>query len=130
MRGRSVTSYLPLFPGYLFLLAERDECLAALSTGRAVRSLEVADQNGLWSDLRQLHKLIGSGSPILPEERLVPGAKVEIANGPLAGMRGTVLRAASGRRFVVSVHFIHRGASVLLPEHALITFTEELKQSI
>src|SRR5262245_49355583 len=39
-QGRSMTSYLPLFPGYAFLFADPDERLVALSTHRVVRVLD------------------------------------------------------------------------------------------
>jgi transcriptional antiterminator RfaH len=119
LRGRPMTSHVPLFPGYVFLLADRDQRLTALSTNRVVRSLPVADQQMLWHDLTQIHRLIASGAPITPEERLVPGTLVEIRSGPLAGLKGKILRHASGHRFVVEVDFIQRGASVLLDDFCL-----------
>src|SRR5687768_1996863 len=39
LRGRVLTSLLPLFGGYVFLLANRDERLAALSGRRVVQTL-------------------------------------------------------------------------------------------
>lgn len=119
IRGRPATSYLPLFPGYLFLLSSREEYLRALATRRVVRALEVGDQAGLADDLRQVHRLIASGLPVAAEARLVPGAVVEITSGPLAGLRGKILREASGRRFLVQVNFIQQGASVLLADYHL-----------
>ena len=118
-RGQTLTSYNPLFPGYVFLWADRDGRLAALATKRVVRSLEVTDQDRLWQDLRQIRRLITSGAPVSPEHRLVPGAAVEIRSGPLSGLRGKILQGASGRRFVVQVDFIQRGASVLLDDYTL-----------
>ena len=61
VRGRVLTSFVPLFPGYVFLLADRDERVAALATARVVRSLVVPDQTLLWNDLRQVQRLIASG---------------------------------------------------------------------
>jgi transcription antitermination factor NusG len=116
MRGRKMTSHVPLFPGYFFLLGTREERLQALATKRVVNTLIVADQQALWHDLRQVRSLIATGAPITPEDRLAPGVLVEIRSGPLAGLRGTILRTASGRRFVVQVDFIQRGASVLLDD--------------
>jgi transcription antitermination factor NusG len=69
--------------------------------------------------LLRLWRLLASGAPVTPEDRLVPGMTVEITRGPLAGLSGKIVRAASGRRFVVEVHFIQRGASVLLDDFAL-----------
>jgi len=120
VRGRTMTSHVPLFGSYLFVLGNREERLAALTTNRVVQCLEVKDQEGLWQDLRQLWRLIGSGAPITPEDRLAPGMTVQITSGPLAGLKGTILRTATGRRFVVSVDFIQRGASVLLDDFVLV----------
>jgi transcriptional antiterminator RfaH len=120
IRGRIVTSHNPLFPGYLFLLAEAEERLTALATARVVRSLAVSDQSRLWHDLAQLQRLIATGAPVTPEDRLAPGMFVEIRSGPLAGLRGKILRTASGRRFVIEVDFIQQGASVLLDDFMLV----------
>jgi transcription antitermination factor NusG len=119
LRGRVVTSHNPLFTGYVFVLAHERERIAALTTGRVVHALPVTDQEQLADDLSQLHRLIASGAPVTPEERLTPGMAVEIRSGPLAGLHGTVLRTATGRRFVVQVNFIQRGASVELDDFML-----------
>jgi transcription antitermination factor NusG len=100
----------------LFLLARHDEYHFALSTRRVARSLEVNGQSQLWEDLCQIHRLIGSGAAVRPEDRLEPGAPVLIQSGPLAGLRGVIVKTASGNRFVVRVDFIQRGASVLLED--------------
>jgi transcriptional antiterminator RfaH len=110
---RVMTAQLPLFDGYLFLYSDRDAYHEALATRRVVRGLAVADQQRLWADLRQVFALISSGLQVTPEPCLLPGQLVEIASGPLAGFRGRIVRSASGRRFVVEVDFIRRGASVL-----------------
>jgi transcriptional antiterminator RfaH len=114
VRGRTLTSFVPLFPGYLFLLANDNERSTAIYTGRIVQSLLVVDQGRLWRELRQINRLLESGLPVTPEQGLIPGTMVEILTGPLMGLRGKVLRTASGNRFVVQVDFIQRGASVVL----------------
>jgi transcriptional antiterminator RfaH len=119
LRGRVLTSYIPLFTSYLFLLGDRDERNMALATGRVVHALDVKDPDGLWRDLRQIARLIASGKPVLVEERLAPGVPVTIRSGPLAGLEGKIIRSASGRRFVVEVDFIQKGASVVLDDCAL-----------
>jgi transcriptional antiterminator RfaH len=120
VRNRVLTAHVPLFPGYLFLYADRDERITALASNRVVQTLDVHDQPRLWDDLRQVHRLLGTGVPVATESRLAPGTPVEITIGPLAGLHGTVVRTASGRRFVVRVDFIHQGASVLLEDCALL----------
>lgn len=120
IRNRVLESHVPLFAGYVFLLAGREERTLALTSNRVVNTLPVADQPRLWHDLTQIYRLIRSGAPVTPEERLEPGDPVEIRHGPLAGLRGVILKEASGRRFVVQVDFIQRGASVLLEDCNLI----------
>jgi transcriptional antiterminator RfaH len=116
IRGRPVSSFVPLFEGYVFLLARGDDRLPALATRRVVRTLRVADQQQLWQDLRQVHRLIASGAPLTAQAGLAPGALVEIRCGPLAGLRGRILRTANGCRFIVQVNFIQQGASVVVDE--------------
>jgi transcriptional antiterminator RfaH len=125
IRNRVLCSHVPLFPGYVFLLADGAERLRCLETNCVVRSLPVPDQEGLWHDLAQVERLIASGEPIDPETRLAPGSVVEIRTGPLAGLKGRILREASGHRFVVQVDFIQRGASVLLDDVVLSAVVEE-----
>jgi transcription antitermination factor NusG len=110
---------VPLFPGYLFLLANDDERLVALSTRHIARSFGATDQDRLWRDLHQVQQLLECGLPIAPVERLTEGCKVRIRRGPLIGLEGTILRGASGNRFVIQVNFIQRGASVLLDDDAV-----------
>jgi len=117
---RVLTAHMPLFPGYLFLLADREERQSALSSNRVAHAIEVHDQARLWDDLQQIHRLLGAGVPVATESRIAPGTPVEITTGPLAGLCGTVVRTASGRRFVVRVDFIHQGASVMLEDCSLL----------
>jgi transcription antitermination factor NusG len=118
-RDRLLTSYVPLFAGYVFSRSDQEGRLAALTTQRIVRSLDVVDQDQLWHDLRQIQRLLVSGAPVSPESRLTPGTPVEIRSGPLMGLKGKIIRSASGRRFLVAVDFIGRGASVLLDDFVL-----------
>jgi transcriptional antiterminator RfaH len=119
LRGRPVISHVPLFPSYAFVLADRQERVTALRTQRILRTLDVDDQQRLWKDLAQIERLVASGAPILPEDRLRPGMKVVIKTGPLQGLAGTIVRTETGRRFTVQVNFIQRGASVMLDDYVL-----------
>jgi transcriptional antiterminator RfaH len=124
IRGRLVDTHLPLFTSYLFLLGDGQERLSALTTKRVVRTIEVRGQQELWADLTQVHRLITSGLPVSPEDRLYPGASVVIRTGALAGLRGTIIREAGRRRFVVQVDFIQKGASVILDDFTLAAVKE------
>jgi transcriptional antiterminator RfaH len=109
---RQRRSYLPLFPGYLFLHGDDEQRLLALETNLVVRSLPIGDQRRLQADLMRVHQLMTSGAPLAPEERILPGTQVEIVSGPLTGLRGTVVERRLGMTFVVDVSFLQRGVSV------------------
>jgi transcriptional antiterminator RfaH len=112
VRGKTLTAHVPLFSGYLFLLADEAERVEALTTNLVVNCLPVPDQGELHADLSGVHRLMSSELPVAPEDRLSPGTQVEIVHGPLAGLRGRVIRQGKHLRFVVEVHFLHKGARV------------------
>jgi transcriptional antiterminator RfaH len=124
IRGRIVTSRVPLFPGYVFVLGDHDERIAALATRRVARMIPVPDGDRLRHDLDQVRRLIDSGMPVTPEERLAPGMWVEVTRGPLAGLSGQIVRTAAGRKFVVRIDFIQRGASAVLDDCVLTPVDE------
>jgi transcription antitermination factor NusG len=111
-RGRTHCSYVPLFPGYVFLRASNQTVFQTLETNLVARILTVADQGQLQDDLARVYQVIATGAPLAPEERLQPGDLVEITDGPLAGLEGKVLRRGKQLNFIVEVQFIQRGVSV------------------
>lgn len=119
IRGKLIKSYIPAFTSYVFMLGDGSERLKAISTRHVVRSIEVIDQLLLEQDLNQINRLISSGLTLSPEKKFTAGDMVEITSGPLAGLRGPVIKEASGNRFVVRVHFIQQGVSVLINDYAL-----------
>lgn len=110
--GRLFRSYLPLFPGYLFLRGDNQARIHALETNQLVRVLPVDDQLQLHNDLARVHHLIVSGAPLTPEDKLQPGMRVAIVSGPLAGLEGKVLKRGKQYRFFVEVQMLQRGVSV------------------
>ncbi len=119
VRKQIVISYSPLFASYLFLLGRDEERLLAMGTRRVANVIEVKNQQQMWDDLGQLNRLIGSGLRVTAENCLSPGVPVEIREGPLMGLRGVIVRSVSGKRFIVKVDFIQRGASVMLDDAVL-----------
>jgi transcription antitermination factor NusG len=115
-QGRRIESIVPLFPSYMFLRGKVDDRLTALRGNRIVAVLEVADQDSLYRDLRQIHTMTSSGL-IVTEEPSVPiGAMVRVTTGPLTGVIGKVTKRANGDYFVAVVRFLSRGATVMLQD--------------
>ncbi len=117
--GRARSSYLPLFPNYVFLRGNEEARYHAVSTGCVSRCLPVVDGPSFMADLWQLHQLIALGVPLTPEERLQPGMRVRVKTGPFAGVEGVVLKRHSERRLLVMVNVIQRGASLELGDYEL-----------
>jgi transcriptional antiterminator RfaH len=112
--GREIRSLLPLFPGYMFLHGDDYDRVEARRGNHLAKALDVADQESLERDLRQIHQLLSSGLPVAPEPTHVVGTKIRILGGPLKGIVGTVIRREGRDRFVAQVHFLGRGARTTL----------------
>ena len=122
--GRLRVSYLPLFPGYVFCRGAAAERLAALRSHVVVRHLPVRDQAGLHAELAAIWRLQTAGELLVPHPYLGPGDEVEVARGPLQGLRGTVVRDAGPCRFVVSVTFLRRAVAAVLDRDDLVPADE------
>jgi transcriptional antiterminator RfaH len=116
---RRRVSHTPLFSGYVFLFATEAERLRVLTTNRILRVIRVEDASRLVSDLRQFHQLIALDAPLTVESRLLPGDRVRVRQGPLAGVEGTVLHRRGKSRLLVSIDFLQRGASVEIEDFLL-----------
>jgi transcriptional antiterminator RfaH len=114
--GRTRSSYVPLFPGYLFSRADDEQRRAALATNTIARWIPVSDERMLVNDLRAIHRLIASDSPLTPEARLEAGQPVRVRSGALAGIEGTVIRRRGEERLLVAVRFLNQGASIELED--------------
>ncbi len=121
--GRVLKSYLPLFPNYVFMLADATQRYAALTTNCVSRDLPVACGDELECDLRQLRRLIQTGVPLVAERYLDAGVRVRVRTGPLEGLEGTVLQRRGDTRLLVAVRFLQQGASVQLDECELERLT-------
>jgi transcriptional antiterminator RfaH len=115
-KGRTLSSQIPLFPNYVFMFGDARERYTALTTNCISRDIAVVDGEGLLRDLRQLHRLVHSGMPVVGEPRLEPGCRVRVRTGPLMGQEGVVLQRHGETRLLISVQFLQQGASVQLDE--------------
>lgn len=110
--GRKFLTRIPLFAGYIFLYGTEEERLRALTTNRIIQTIAVPEPDRLRSELQHLHRLTSSGAPLMIEDRLCPGMRVRVRQGPLMGVEGTVLKRHGQTRLFVAVDFLQRGASV------------------
>jgi transcription antitermination factor NusG len=110
--GRTFTSHLPLFPGYVFFHGDEDDRVTALESNLISRILEVPDQHRLWRDLRQVDRMLGSEVEVDRADVLELGQPVNIIAGPFLGLQGVLLRRGNQMRLVVEVAFLRQAVSV------------------
>jgi transcription antitermination factor NusG len=103
-----------LFPGYIFCRFSRVERSRVLSApgvesiiGFGKTDIAVDD-----SEIAAVRALVASGRPLAPWPYLRIGQNIAIEAGPLAGLRGVVLRDQNAWRVVVSVEALDRSVTV------------------
>jgi transcription antitermination factor NusG len=114
--GRIRSSFVPLFPGYVFSPVDDEQRRAALATNTVARWLSIGDERMLVDDLRAIKRLIDTDRPLTPEARLEPGQPVRVRSGPLRGLEGTVVQRRGEERLLVAVRFLNQGASIELED--------------
>jgi transcription antitermination factor NusG len=102
----------PLFPGYLFMRGEIDQAYTAERTGRVAQVLAAPDQGRLREELRNIRLAQLRGAELTVCDRIECGVLVEVASGPLRGIRGTVEAAVRDDRLVLNVELITRAAQL------------------
>lgn len=118
-QGRLRTSFVPLFPNYVFLLGDESDRYEAMKTNCISRYVEVTNGLELAADLRQVHLAVAANVPLTPESRLEAGQQVRVRSGPFRGYEGLVLRREGKTRLLLAVRFLEQGASMEIDEGLL-----------
>ena len=117
--GRLRTSYIPLFPNYVFVLGNNEHRINALATNCVSRCDLISDRVQLIHDLRQINRVIATGIPLTAEAKLESGNHVRVRSGPFAGYEGTVIRREGKTRLLLTIRFLEQGVSMELDEALL-----------
>jgi len=112
--GRWVKSYLPLFPGYVFLHARPEDRATVFATRTVANFLPVPDQPGLIEDLRRIHRVVAAGLPLEHQAAPPPGTTVEVIDGVLQGLKGRVVRSGRQSAVYIQIRLIGQGVLVEL----------------
>lgn len=105
-------SLVPVFPGYLFFVADDEGRYRAMATNHIARTIPVTDVDELARQLRQVDRALRAGEPLARSSRLVEGDAVRVVAGPLAGVEGVVRSWRSPLRVVLNVDIL--GQSVVV----------------
>jgi transcription antitermination factor NusG len=117
--GRLRTSYVPLFPNYVFMLGNDDDRSQAMTTNCISKCNPIDDRERLVMDLQQIYRVVDAGVALTPESRLEPGNRVRVRSGPFAGYEGAVIRREGKTRLLLSIQFLEQGVSMEMDEGLL-----------
>lgn len=117
--GRLRTSYIPLFPNYLFIWGTDEDRYQAMTTNCISKCSLINEREQLVSDLRQIFNVVDAGMALTPESRLEPGNRVRVRSGPFAGYEGAVIRREGKTRLLLSIQFLEQGVSMEMDEGLL-----------
>ncbi len=111
-KGRQI-SLIPLIPGYVFMVDAPEAREALYDSGRIVRLLTAPRPEELHRDLLDLVALL-AGTPEQVEVRpeIVPGLRVVLQYGSMAGCAGVVVRRQGICEIVVNVHLLGTAVAV------------------
>ncbi len=114
----------PLFPGYLFVHSDLEDCdyQHIIKEPGAIRILGIRGKFTPVPDetIASIQTLLQSRRPFDPWSKLGPGVKVRVVEGPLAGATGIILRQQKGRRrLVIVLELLQRAIAVNLEEEAV-----------
>lgn len=113
-RGRRIRSEEPLLAGYVFLRGMEAQATQAFGSGAVVERLRVANESGLYGELRALDALSALEREMRELPGLVEGREVELMAGPLKGMRGVITQSGGAPAFAVRLEILGRVLEIAL----------------
>ena len=117
--GRLRTSFIPMFPNYVFMLATEEERGIAMTTNCISACNPVVQYEPLIEDLRQICSIVDRGEALTPEAKLQAGSRVRVRSGPFGGLEGDVIRREGKTRLLLSVRYLEQGVSMEMDEALL-----------
>lgn len=118
---RNPTVEMPLFPGYVFCRFSNTLRLLCISTPGVASVVGFGGEDASVDpgEIESIRQMIASGLPLEPRSYVRPGQSVQIQAGPLAGLRGTVIREKGLWRVVVNVELLHRSVAAEIGREAV-----------
>lgn len=122
-RDRKLLINVPLFPGYLFVHTDLNDW-AYYNIIRNPSVVRILGSKGQCTEVpdetvASIQKLLNSGQPVFPWAQLTPGKQVRVAEGPLAGAIGVILRSKGKKRLIVGVEILGRSVCAELAEETV-----------
>jgi transcription antitermination factor NusG len=122
---RVKTFEVPLFAGYAFCRIRPADRLPILTipgvlhfVGFGRELVPVAE-----SEIESIRSLLRSGTTPVPRPYLAEGERVCVAEGPLRGVEGVLLRGGDADHLVVSINLLQRSVAVTIDRDSLVSLT-------
>jgi transcription termination/antitermination protein NusG len=112
---RKVWTTVPLFSGYCFARFALPDALAVLKTPGVVRIVGTLNPEPLHTDeITAIQKGCATDRMVEPCDYFIEGVWVEVVRGPLAGLRGQLVRRAKHDGLVIRASLIQQAALIHL----------------
>lgn len=109
-RRRTVDA--PMFSGYLFAIGDKESGFRANETKRVANIIDVADQERLAVELRQIQVASTSGLRVDSYRYLTSGRSCRVVAGPLRGVEGVIESRPRADRLILQVQALGQAVAV------------------
>jgi transcription antitermination factor NusG len=109
----------PLFPGYVFCRLDANRRLPVLTIPGVVHFVGIGDTPAPIEDeeIAALQNAARSGLPTEPWPFLEIGQRIQLVDGPLAGLEGIFIGDSRKQRLVVSITLLKRSVAIEIERH-------------
>jgi len=112
--GRIRIREVPVFSGYLCFALDRQQHRLLYETKKFVRIIKVDDQEAFVKELEAVAQAVESYDDIIVHPGLVPGRRVLILSGPMAGVEGLIVRRDKKKQLALQVQMFNQTVLVKL----------------
>jgi transcription elongation factor/antiterminator RfaH len=126
-KDRKKNVEMPLFSSYLFVDFEYKYRFDVLETDGVVKIINFNGVPAVVPDwqIESLRQMLMFPQTIQLENYIRPGEIVEITDGPMQGIRGTVVNRKNSNRLVLTIDGINQSVSVEIDEFSLKKINSE-----
>ncbi len=119
-RKKKITE--PIIRGYIFIKADEKERLLSLELYSIVRCVTERGRPAVipeWQ-IKNLMKMLEYDGDFYVLNKLVPGQRVKIKDGPFMGVEGIYHESENDKMIAVSIELLNRSVIAHLPKESLI----------
>lgn len=129
IQRRKRTTYLPLFPGYVFTRLLPEERIRVLETNLLVRTIPVPEPRQLIHQLRQVNRALKLKPDLVPAANIFHlGDQVRVVAGPFRGLEGVVRQSSKQTEVVLNVEMVGQSIPLVISPGDIEKLNREEKE--